>query len=521
MLFVGRRMCRFAGGRRHFINGPSPPPRMTETAHRGDDRPLATPHTPPLTEQLVAQLAAGEAALASGRYREAATLLEPVAAALPDQVPVARMVATAWQLAGQRSRARAALATLDAQNLERLSPNDAHALGAQLLDVGAPDAALRCFDLVARTLPNHPSVLGAQAGAHRAMGNLDQAWRLAQRATSADKHNPALWLTAAQVRHSQGQLEDSLKLLKKAETLRPAHSPTRMQRALTRLLGGATAHGWSDFEHRGLPAIPAGSKAWRGEPLAGSSIVVVFEQGIGDLFHFVRYVPLLTERGAARVFVEAPESAVSLLQASGLDAVPVGQAPTTDYAVPVLSLPLLLGADRETAGARVPYLRTDMELTPRVASARRRLGLVLRGNPNFLATNLRDIGNEWVSAIEGIRDVDWVWMQLGEETPSESFEAPALSVNWLETASLLSSIDGIVTVDTGLAHLAGALGLPTWVLLPYSPDWRWGLRSNRTPWYPTATLIRQPSPGDWGGAIAALGAALSSPPNISPSNTLA
>lgn len=235
----------------------------------------------------------------------------------------------------------------------------------------------------------------------------------------------------------------------------------------------------------------------------------------------MRYVPLLTERGAARVIVEAPESAVSLLQASGLDAVPVGQAPTTDYAVPVLSLPLLLGADRETGSDRVPYLRTDMELTPRVASARRRLGLVLRGNPNFLATNLRDIGNEWVSAIEGIRDVDWVWMQLGEETPSESFEAPALSVNWLETASLLSSIDGIVTVDTGLAHLAGALGLPTWVLLPYSPDWRWGLRSNRTPWYPTATLIRQPSPGDWGGAIAALGAALSSPPNISPSNTLA
>lgn len=474
------------------------------------------------------QLAAGEAALAAGRYREAAECLEPVADAMPDHVPLVRMAATAWQLAGQRSRARAVLTRVTDRAIDALSANDAHALGAQLLDVGAPDAGLYCFTQVARSLPNHPTVLGAMAGAQRARGELDDAWRLVQRATAADRQNPVLWLTAAQVRHGQGQLDEALKLLKKAESLRPAHPPTRLQRALTRLLGGASTYGWGDFEHRGLPSLPTGSTPWRGEPLDGRSIVVVFEQGIGDLFHFLRFVPLLTERGAGRIIVEAPRSAVSLLQASGFDAVPVGEAPPADFAVPVLSLPLHLGTDKATYGERVPYLRmgTANASPPTAAPApvssgpatrdeparpRRRLGLVLRGNPNFLATNLRDIGNEWLETLQSIPDVDWVWLQLGE-APSDQFrcERPQLSENWLETALLVQSLDGVVSVDTGLAHLAGAIGVPVWVLLPFSPDWRWELKRESTPWYPNATLVRQPAPRDWGGAIARLGHLLGS-----------
>lgn len=475
-------------------------------------------------------LAAGEAALAAGRYREAAECLEPVADAMPDHVPLVRMAATAWQLAGQRSRARAVLTRVTDRAIDVLSANDAHALGAQLLDVGAPDRGLYCFTQVARSLPNHPAVLGALAGARRAQGELDDAWRLVQRATTADRQNPVLWLTAAQVRHGQGQLDEALKLLKKAESLRPSHPPTRLQRALTRLLAGASTYGWGDFEHRGLPSLPTGRTAWRGEPLDGRSILVVSEQGIGDLFHFLRFVPLLTGHGAGRIVVEAPRSAVSLLQASGFDAVPVGEAPPTDFAVPVLSLPLHLGTDKATYGDLVPYLRTGAAAdapaptavpTP-VSSApatregpaplRRRLGLVLRGNPNFLATNLRDIGNEWLGTLQSIPNVDWVWLQLGEAPPEEfRCEKPKLSENWLETALLLQSLDGIVSVDTGLAHLAGAMGLPVWVLLPFSPDWRWGLQGESTPWYPSATLARQSAPRDWGEAIARLSHLLDPP----------
>lgn len=471
-------------------------------------------------------LAAGEADLASGRYLAAAERLEPAAALAPDHVPLTRLAATAWQLAGQRSRARAVLTTLTDRAIAALSVDDVHALGAHFLDVGAPDEALQCFTQVARLLPNHAAVLGALAAAERARGALDSAWTLAQRATAADKRNPALWLTAAQTQHSRGHLNEALQLLKKAENLRPNHAPTRMQRALTRLLAGASHHGWKDFEHRDLPMLPSNSTPWHGEPLDGRSILLVFEQGIGDLFQFLRFVPYLTERGAGRVLIEAPRSAVSLLLASGFDAVAVGEAPPTDFSVPVLSLPLHLGTDTAVDGGRVPYLRPgteDLRTTAGVSTAapmeassctppmppRRQLGVVLRGNQNFLATNLRDMNDTWLRALQNIPNVDWTWMQLGE-APPEFFACytPELTPNWFDTAALLSSLDGLVSVDTGIAHLAGAMGLPTYVLLPYSPDWRWGLSGDKTSWYPTARLARQPAPCDWEGAISRLAALL-------------
>lgn len=476
------------------------------------------------------QLARGQEALAGGRYREAAELLEAAAATWPTDVNVARMVATAWQLAGRRALARTAL--------ERVTPHDVAAasavpetvafeMGSQCLDVGAPADALAWFAVVARTKPGHPALLGAMAGAKRALGQVEEAWTLAQRAMALDKRNPTFVLTAAQVKHAQGQLDEALRLLKKAESLRPAHGPTRLQRALTRLLHGVTSHGWSDFEHRGLPVLPADRAAWRGEALDGRSVLVVFEQGVGDLFHFLRFVPLLVERGASRVIVQAPPSAVALLRRSGFDVVAAGETPPTDFAVPLLSLPHYLRTDGDTLGARVPYLFStavdsaagSMQATAPTterSGTTRRLGLVLRGNPDFLATNLRDVGAQYLPALLNIPHVQWVWMQYGDVPPEvggaapASFETPTLSSDWLDTANLLTTLDGVVTVDTGLAHLSGAMGLPTAILLPYSPDWRWGWNGRDSAWYPSATLIRQPAPNDWHGAIRILGAHLAS-----------
>jgi hypothetical protein len=288
------------------------------------------------------------------------------------------------------------------------------------------------------------------------------------------------------------------------EAVRPAHGPTRLQRALTSLLGGPTAEGWADFEYRGLPTPPAtGAAPWQGESLAGQSILVTAEQGQGDNFHFVRYVPELTARGAARVVVECHPGAQSLFAASGFDAVAKGEAPATDWYVPMLSLPHWLGRGADVASGGIPYLRTG---TDRPAShskprgvVRRRLGLVWQGNPEFLATTLRDFDPTLLPALLDIPGIDWIWMQYGAAPPieHERLAIPTLSSSWLETATLLETLDGLVSVDTGLAHLSGALGLPTYVLLPYSPDWRWGLGSAHTPWYPSATLIRQKNPNDW------------------------
>lgn len=446
-------------------------------------------------------LAAGEEAMAAGRYLDAAQSFQAASDLLPLDLGVARLAASAWQLAGRRSRARCTLQRAAAGDLLPLADTTAYELAALCLDVGAPAEALRLLDVVARSKPGHPAVLGAMASAYRALGALDEAWHLAKQAVSKDKKNPALLLTAAQVRHAQLQFDDALSWLKKAEAVRPLHSPTRLQRALTRLIQGPTRHGWEDFEHRGLPALPPGSRWWRGEPLAGRSIRVVMEQGVGDLFHFVRYVPLLTERGAGEVMLEAPESAVSLLQASGLPAVPPGSGPATELAVPLLSLPLRLGTEGEMLGSRVPYLRSSPAAVPTmlpVGDRPLRLGLIPSGNPDFLATNLRDLDGPALEALLGLTQIEWVWLHPNRPTFSGfRITIPELSSTWLDTALIMSQLDGIVSVDTGGAHLAGALGLPTLVLLPYTPDWRWGATGERTAWYTTVHLMRESTPANW------------------------
>jgi hypothetical protein len=150
--------------------------------------------------------------------------------------------------------------------------------------------------------------------------------------------------------------------------------------------------------------------------------------------------------------------------------------------------------------------------TPASTSDRRRIGVVWQGNPAFLATSLRDFDRSLLPQLLDLPDVAWVSLQYGASDPTglERLEMPQLSSNWLDTAILLSHLDAVVTVDTGIAHLAGAMGRPTFVLLPFSPDWRWGLGTDTTPWYPSVRLIRQRAPRDWASTIAPLHAALSS-----------
>lgn len=452
--------------------------------------------------------------MGTGRHLDAAESFQAASDLLPQDLGMARLAASAWQILGRRAKARAVLQrALVMTDAAALGYTLAYELAALCLDVGAPAEALRLLEVVGRSKPGHPAVLGAMASAHRALGSLDQAWRLAEQAVAKDKKNPALLLTAAQVRHAQLRFDEALTWLKRAEAIRPLHSPTRLQRAFTRLIQGPTSHGWEDFEHRGLPPLPSGCVWWRGEAIAGRSIRVLMEQGVGDLFHFVRFVPLLAEYGAGEVVLEAPESTLSLLHASGLPAFAPGAGPATELAVPLLSLPFRLGMEGGSLATRVPYLRTSLNALPHNNSIAHRpaanrplhLGLIPSGNPDFLATNLRDLDQPALDALLGLPDVRWTWL-LPEKPPTTvlSLQIPQMSANWLDTARLMSQLDGIVSVDTGGAHLAGALGLPTLVLLPYTPDWRWGPHRNTVSWYPTVTLVRQTAPGDWGSAIESL-----------------
>lgn len=467
-----------------------------------------------------AWLVAGQTALDAGHHAEAAAAFSRVHEALPGEITAALMVANAWRLAGNTVAVRVALlsayhhataAAVGAASIDGADVTALYELGAALLDAGAPLEAQHLFERVVRKRPKDPAALGALAGATRAAGDPQRAWPIVQRAMAIAPKQPALLLTAAQIRHALGDLTRARYWLDRAEAVRPAHGPTRLQRALTSLLAGPTADGWADFEHRGLPTPPGtGAAAWRGEPLDGQSILVTAEQGQGDNFQFTRFAAELSKRGASRVVVECHAAALSLFVASGFDAVAKGEAPHTDWYVPMLSLPHWLGTGAHVASDRIPYLRAGGPRSREAGDERRRLGLVWRGNPAFLATTLRDFDEALLPRVLDIPDVEWVSLQVGADSILREYrmETHKLTDQWLDTAMIMSDLDGIVSVDTGIAHLAGAMGIPAYILLPFTPDWRWGLTANTTPWYPSARLIRQRAPRDWASTIAPLQAAL-------------
>ncbi len=462
-----------------------------------------------LSPAIMAELARGQAALEARNYAAAQRGFRRVWQRLPADPAVAQLVANAHRLAGEVVAAREVLRTAEARGGWE-APEAAHALGTALLEVGAPEEAVRCFAHVVAQRPTDPAAVGALAAATRAAGDPAAAWPLIQQALRLAPRTPALLLTAAQVRHSLGDLPGAVRWLDQCDEVRPHHAPTQLQRAYTLLLAGSSAAGWAAYEARPCPTPGTGARPWQGEPLRGGSVLVMAEQGVGDLFQFLRFVPDLAGHGAGHIMVEAPAGTASLLEASGFTTVARGAHPATDWFVPLLSLPHLLQVDHAVQGERIPYLRAPGDAAPLplppAPPGVRRLGVVWAGNPAFPGGLLRHCDPAQLARLLTLPRTEWVSLQQGDDARHlpAGMQALPTPTSWGDTARWLSQLDGLVTVDTGIAHLAGAMGLPCWVLLAHDPDWRWGLGSDRTPWYPTQRLVRQPAPKDWAGAVAVL-----------------
>jgi len=473
----------------------------------------AAPSFRPMTTltSLLQCLQEGEAALERGDYAQAATLFAKAWDAAPDDPDVAIMLANVHRLVGDAVLARTVL--LDAfqrantGGANRLSAQKRYALGTGLLEAGAPAQAADCFAAVVDALPRDPAALAALASAKRALGIPEEAWPLVRRALGLAPRHPAYLLTAAQVRHDLGDRRGALQWLDAHDAVRPDHAPSRLQRAYTTLLGGASIEGWATFESRPLPVPASSAREWHGEPLSGQSILVTAEQGVGDQFQFWRFLFLLKECAPSRLVVECHADAVALLAYNGFEARARGSSEATDWHVPLLSLPHRLQLGNEVLGSNVPYVRAPVDVAvpplPHREPGVRQLGLVWAGNPAFAARVTRDLDLRLLPELLATPRISWVSLQQGmsaEELPKGLHALPPLS-GWSATATLLAQLDGLVTTDTGIAHLAGAMGIRSWVMLQYVPDWRWGLVGERTPWYPSITLVRSDGPRDWTSAV--------------------
>lgn len=326
---------------------------------------------------------------------------------------------------------------------------------------------------------------------------------------------------------ASGELRAAIESFETAVRLQPEFAQAHWNLGLALLLAGEFKRGWAEYEWRLrchafsadgllLPHLPR----WRGEPLSGKSILVRREQGAGDTLQFMRFLPLLAEAGA-HVLLDVPAELSGLAQTLPCAIELAGtKGVTADYATSLMSLPHVLQLPSEAFAAR-PYLRADAQ---RVAYWRSRLtafaglrvGVVWAGNPLHVNDRHRSCPPALLAPLFQIAGIDWFSLQKGEAVRPLTVPGAEKVIDlgrelnsYADTAALLTTLDVLVSVDTSVVHLAGALACPAWVMLPFAPDWRWQQAGETSPWYPSLRLFRQSAPDDWPGVIARLAQALS------------
>lgn len=296
-------------------------------------------------------------------------------------------------------------------------------------------------------------------------------------------------------------------------------------RAVTRLVRGDLKNGWEDFEHRWKRPTPG--TEWDGRPLNGETLLIQAEQGFGDAIQFARFAPLAADRGA-RVVLEVHPALTRLLRRLDprLEIHPSDQSPPPfDLHCPIMSLARLLGATLDNLPAPPFYLTPDPKEAAQTAAAIQaatkdgetvlNVGLCWAGNPAHKNDHNRSVPAALLAELLETPGVAFWSLQTGDAAAALTVASrarlrppPFPLTDFAATAALIAALDAVVTVDTAIAHLTGALGVPGRVLLPYAPDWRWLIERADSPWHPSLRLIRQQRPGDWSGVIRQVSALL-------------
>jgi tetratricopeptide (TPR) repeat protein len=411
----------------------------------------------------------------------------------------------------------------------RLEPDNGELLngrGVTLLELRRPSEALESFDRLLASAPDHRDALGNRANALLKLNRVAEALAAYERALElAPKNAPLLANRAAALRRLD-RPHEALMSAASALAIKPGFAHARFVEGVARLSLGDFSAGWRAYEarwHVGWLASQrrdCGAPLWLGEAsLDGKTILLHAEQGMGDTIQFVRYAPLLTARGAKIVLEVQPELVRLLSAMPGLATVVARKEPLPryDFHCPLLSLPLACGTTLETIPAEIPYVAAGegdvaafMELwRARLPRQRPLVGLVWSGERSHdndlnrsmrLATlaplfDLPDIA--FVSLQHEVREADTALLESrGNVSPiGAGFK------DFADTAAAIAALDAVIAVDTAVAHLAGAMGKPLFLLLPFAADFRWLRGRADSPWYPSARLFRQPQFGDWDSAV--------------------
>ena len=457
----------------------------------------------------------GSTQLAQGCAAEAAATLARAVEVRPHHREQRQALARALIAAKRPAEALAALAPLAA---DRKLAEAQFLRGAALNALARPgEAAVALADAVAAA-PGHAEAHLALGNALDDLGETDRAEAQMRQAIALDPGLAAAHASLGFLLTGRGALEAAVAACAEAIALQPDFAPAHWNQGIAYLLGGRMAEGWAQYEWR-KQRFPAAFRTlpgpqWDGSPLAGRTLLVVAEQGFGDTIQLCRYLPALAKDGAVRL--ECPPALAPLLR--GLPGVTLQQpgAPAAhDAWIDQMSLPRLLGATLDTIPCRGGYLQPDPARAAAWAAGLPtglRVGLAWAGNPAHSNDRRRSVPPEALAPLLAAAPGAFVSLQVG---PSAAAAQRLGLADWSadladfgETAALVSKLDLVIAVDTAVAHLGGALGVPTWVMLPHAPDWRWLLHRDDSPWYAAMRLFRQGRPGDWAGVVARVAAAL-------------
>ena len=476
--------------------------------------------------------ALGAALIEAGRWPEAERALGRAVALAPDLADAQLGLGMARARQGRHAEAEACCRRaleLDPRHLRALVN-----LGSALLAQGRHDEFAAVQRRALEIDPDFAEAHANLAAALLMLGDHAGAEAAARRALALKPGLIEPRNTLATALERRGRVDEALAVLELAAREGPVEGrgEAHFGLALMLLRRGDFARGWAEYEwrwgarrhHRGARRDFA-EPQWRGEDVAGCTLLLHAEQGLGDTIQFLRYAPLAARRGA-RVVLEVPASLVRLARRlEGIaEVVAAGDAlPRFDLHCPLLSLPLAFGTRLDSIPAATPYLSAD----PAEAAAWRRcfatkpgkaVGLAWAGNPDYPGDRERSLDPALLAPLLAVPRARFFSLQVGGAADALGRVSGGAGVESLgreftdfaDTAAAVSALDLVIAADTAVAHLAGALNRPVWILLPYASDWRWLVDRTDSPWYPSAVLFRQQRPGDWPGVIERVAAKLAS-----------
>lgn len=448
----------------------------------------------------------------SGKAAEAAAAFKRVVALEPDNPgALSNLSGSMLRLKHFEEAAAAAERALaiDGEHADSLCNLSAALVGLERFEA-AEAAARKALQLK----PDDPDILCNLGGALYRLARFEEAAKELTRAVCLSPGSPNTYVNLVGALTAARRIHESLEWCERAIALHPDEPRLRYNRALAKLVSGDLAGGWPEYEWRwksGQSERQFAEPLWDGADPRRRTVLLHAEQGLGDTIQFVRYVPLVAARGAT-VILEAPVKLMRLL--SGLPGVHKmiacgDELPPFDMQCPLLSLPLACGTTLESIPNQVPYLHADDELrskwkTRLNSGGRLKVGLAWAGSPTHRNDHNRSIPFDRLLPLLDVPGTAFYSLQVGPavqdlERLGVSGRVRDLSPDFAETAAVLAELDLLITVDTSIAHLAGALGVRTWLLLAYASDWRWLLDREDSPWYPSMRLFRQSEPKDWPG----------------------